>query len=213
MRPILFATGLIATVVLAQPSFAKDDKAFLRDAIQENLSEISFGKLAQERSQNADVKSYGQALVTDHTEANNKAIALAQQLNVTLPTRPSYKQRAMMAVQKAYSKASFDRHFVSHMVKDHQQDIAEFDKQSKGTGPVAEFAKATLPTLQRHLDAANSLKPKVTATSMGKSMKTQLTTGSSTTNAPPMPSTMPNQNAPAPAMPAPAATPPAGMQK
>jgi putative membrane protein len=185
MRPYLTALALTAVMAASPASWAKDDKAFLREAIQGNLAEQSLGKLAQERSPNSEVKSYGTMLVTDHTEANAKVTSLAQQMNVKVPTQPSLKQRAMARMMKAYSTASFDRRFVDHMIKDHKKDISDYEKQSKGTGQVAELAKAALPTLQKHLDTAQALKPKlVSSNSRAKSMNTQTTTGSSNANSP-----------------------------
>ena len=43
------------------------------------------------------------------------------------------------------------------MVEDHKNDIKEFEAQAKGTDDVARFAKDTLPTLQKHLQTAQSL--------------------------------------------------------
>jgi putative membrane protein len=45
------------------------------------------------------------------------------------------------------------------MLKDHEKDVSEFEKQStKGTDPeVKAFASKTLPTLQEHLRMARAL--------------------------------------------------------
>jgi putative membrane protein len=45
------------------------------------------------------------------------------------------------------------------MVEDHQKDIAEFKKEAgSGQGPVPQLAAQTLPTLEKHLRIAQSLK-------------------------------------------------------
>ncbi len=43
------------------------------------------------------------------------------------------------------------------MVKDHQEDIKEFQKESSKNDAAGKLAKETLPTLQKHLEAAQSL--------------------------------------------------------
>jgi sporulation protein YlmC with PRC-barrel domain len=43
------------------------------------------------------------------------------------------------------------------MVKGHEEAIAKFEAASKGNDDVAKFAQDTLPTLQKHLKAAQSL--------------------------------------------------------
>jgi putative membrane protein len=43
------------------------------------------------------------------------------------------------------------------MVADHKKDISEFQKEAKKNDAAGSFAKETLPTLQKHLEAALSL--------------------------------------------------------
>jgi len=53
----------------------------------------------------------------------------------------------------------FDTTFLSQMVRDHQETIAKFSTQAQtGSDPeVMAFAKETLPTLQAHLQHAQSI--------------------------------------------------------
>src|SRR4026208_867174 len=74
---------LIMSVVLILAGFstqalAKSDTAFLNEAIQINLAEISVGDLAQKNGGSDDVKSFGKMLVDDHTASNTKATSLAR---------------------------------------------------------------------------------------------------------------------------------------
>jgi predicted outer membrane protein len=56
------------------------------------------------------------------------------------------------------SGAQFDQHqFVKAMVTDHKEDIAKYEKEAKSKGPLADFSKDTLPTLQHHLQTAETL--------------------------------------------------------
>jgi putative membrane protein len=43
------------------------------------------------------------------------------------------------------------------MVTDHKKDIAEYEKEARSKGPLADFAKETLPTLEHHLQTAQTL--------------------------------------------------------
>jgi putative membrane protein len=53
---------------------------------------------------------------------------------------------------------AFDRQFVQHMVADHKKDISDYQKEAKRSdGQVSDYAKTTLPTLQKHLETAQSL--------------------------------------------------------
>jgi putative membrane protein len=54
------------------------------------------------------------------------------------------------------SGAQFDRAYMQDMVKDHEEDVAEFQREANnGSDPdVKAFAGKTLPTLQSHLQSA-----------------------------------------------------------
>jgi putative membrane protein len=43
------------------------------------------------------------------------------------------------------------------MVTDHKKDISEYKAHSKKKDPTASYASDALPTLQKHLDTAQSL--------------------------------------------------------
>ena len=136
---------------------AKPNQAFLNDAIQGNLAEISMGQLAQKNGGSDGVRSFGQMLVQDHSAANEKAMSLAQTEGVTPPTAPKPEAKQEYDRMSKLNGAAFDKEFAKHMVADHKKDIAEFQAQAKGTDDVASFAKDTLPTLQKHLQTAQSL--------------------------------------------------------
>ena len=152
----------IAMALAATNAWAKDDKAFLRGAIQDNYSEIAFGQLALRNSQNPDVKAFGQMLVDDHSANNEKARNLAQQIGLKPPSGSSLGQRASHARYAVFRGPAFDRRFAKHMIDEHTQDIREMQAEAKsGKGPLADYARETIPTLQKHLDAAKSLQSKV----------------------------------------------------
>jgi putative membrane protein len=132
-------------------------KAFMTTAIQGDMAEVQMGKLAQERGASAKVKQFGQTLVTDHSANLDKAKQVASSLNITPPSQPSSKEQAVYEKVSKLSGPSFDRAFAKDMVRDHEKDIAMFKKEAKGSGPVAQYAQQTLPTLHKHLQIAESI--------------------------------------------------------
>lgn len=153
---IAIGAGLILLGSVAAAS-AKPNQAFLTDAIQGNLAEISMGQLAQKNGGSDGVRSFGQMLVQDHSAANEKATSLAQTQGVTPPTAPKPEAKKEYDRLSKLDGEAFDKEFAKHMVADHKKDIAEFEAQSKGSDDVASFAKDTLPTLKKHLQTAQSL--------------------------------------------------------
>lgn len=156
---LLISIVLLSGVAYAGPGWAKDPagKTFITKAVQGNLAEIQMGQLAQDKSQNGDVKAFGQQLVKDHGDANSKATAVAKDIGVTAPGEPNKKQKADYDKLSKLSGAAFDKQFASHMVADHKKDIAEYKADSKKKDPTASYASDTLPTLQKHLEMAQSL--------------------------------------------------------
>jgi putative membrane protein len=162
-KPIL-TVGLAAALLCAMPAAFAADRAsetFIKEAIEGNLAEVQVGKLAQDKGQSDGVKSFGQMLVTDHGAANQKATQVASQMGVTPPAEPNAKQKKVYDKLAKLSGDKFDRAFAKAMVKDHKQDIKEFEKATKKTqDPAKSFASETLPTLRKHLETAQSLAKK-----------------------------------------------------
>jgi putative membrane protein len=159
--------SMLAAVLLllgsTSATLAKSDSSFLSDAIQINLAEIAIGDLAQKNGGNDDVKSFGKMLVEDHTASNQKATSLAQANGVTPPTQPKPADVELQKKLANLSGSEFDHEFAKAMVKGHKEAIATFEAASKGDDDVAKFAQDTLPTLQKHLEQAQSIAGKETA--------------------------------------------------
>jgi putative membrane protein len=150
------AVALLAT---AAPSTAQDKstKQFLTKAIEGNLAEEQMGELAQKNGQNAEVKSFGQMLQQDHSAANQKAMDAAKKLGVNAPSAPNPKQKADYDKMAKLQGAAFDKAFAQHMVMDHKKDIAEYKKASTKADDAGQYAKDSLPVLEKHLQTAQSL--------------------------------------------------------
>jgi len=141
------------------------DATFAMKAAQGGMAEIKLGQLAVEKASNPGVKSFGQKMVDDHSKANDELKSVAAKDNMTLPATLSAKDQALYNKLSALSGPAFDKAYMKAMVKDHEEDIKEFQKEaSKGTNPgIKNFASATLPTLQEHLELAKSTEQKATA--------------------------------------------------
>ena len=104
------------------------------------------------------MKDFGKMLEQDHGEHSQKVQGKAQELGVTPPQEPSTTQKSMYDRLSKLSGAQFDQHqFVKAMVTDHKEEIAKYEKEAKSKGPLADIAKDTLPTLQHHLQTAETL--------------------------------------------------------
>lgn len=146
----VLSLGIATVLALSFSSaFAKDkpSEKFLKKAIEGNFAEVSMGDLAQKNGQSDSVRSFGQMLSTDHAAANQKAQDAAKGLGMSPPTGPNSKQKADYEKMSKLSGAAFDKMFATHMVADHQKDIAEYTKASKMKDAAGEYAAGQIDTL------------------------------------------------------------------
>jgi putative membrane protein len=154
---------LAAAVVFMLPfvAIAADipDLAFYRNAAEGGIAEVEMGNMAQQQARSPSVRDFGALMVKDHSAVNEKLKAIAESKNITLPANSSVDEMTTKAKLKALSGASFDKSYIKGMIKDHQEDIAEFKKEAtSGRDPEARaFASATLPTLEGHLKKLQSI--------------------------------------------------------
>jgi putative membrane protein len=99
-------------------------------------------------------------LQQDHSAANQKATDAAKKLAVNTPSAPNAKQKADYDKMAKTQGAAFDKAFAQHMVMDHKKDIAEYKKAAKKNDDAGQYAKDSLPVLEKHLQTAQSLQKK-----------------------------------------------------
>ena len=141
------------------------DVAFAMKAAQGGMAEVQLGKLAADKGSNPDVKDFGQHMVEDHTKANDDLKSIAQGENLTLPSSVNGKDQAEYTKLQGLSGRQFDHEYVRDMVKDHEEDVKDFQKEAnKGKDPqIKSFAQRTLPTLQEHLSKIKSVQSKLSS--------------------------------------------------
>jgi putative membrane protein len=132
-------------------SVSEKDKTFMKKAAKGGKMEVAMGRLAEQKGQSEDVKSFGKRMVTDHSKANDELKKIAAEKNVKLPEK---EPKVSWSSDKGYMDA---------MVKDHEKDLAEFQEEAKnGSDPdVKKFAEDTAKVVQEHLDLAKQIQSKL----------------------------------------------------
>lgn len=141
----------------AAPS--KQDTAFVAKASAGGMTEVQASKLADSHAQSAAVKTFAATMVTDHTKAGDALAAVAQKDGFTPSASPMPMQHKALAKLETLNGAAFDKAYSSMMLKDHNETIALFKKESMSgkNGDLKSFASQTLPTLKEHLAMAKKL--------------------------------------------------------
>lgn len=140
------------------------DRHFIEKTAAGNQQEIQLAQLAADRASNPDVKSFAQQLVQDHTKLGQDLQTLAQSNNITLKEENKedheYKKLASL------SGTDFDSRFIKRMVSEHKKDIKEFKDRADDAknADLKAFAQNQLPTLQHHLEMAQSLESSIVPT-------------------------------------------------
>jgi putative membrane protein len=94
------------------------------------MSEVKLGMLAAQKGNDAAAKQFGQRMVAEHPKAGDELKSIAIQSKITLPAEVSKSDAETYAKLSKLSGAEFDRAYANEMVKDHEQDVAEFQKEA-----------------------------------------------------------------------------------
>jgi len=139
-------------------SVSSGDRKFMEKAARGGIAEVELGKLAAQKAAAAEVKQFGQRMVDDHGKANDQLKQLATSKGVNLPTDLDRSTKREIDKLSKLSGADFDREYMKHMVSDHKKDVSEFKSEARKAkdADVRQFAASTEPTLEQHLQLAQS---------------------------------------------------------
>jgi len=136
------------------------DSQFVLKAALSNTAEKEAGALAAAKATDAGIKEFGAMMVADHTMAQEKLQSLADSLNLHAPDSVDAEHAALKQQLQSLSGREFDSVYINSQVKDHIVAVDLFTNESANgnNSQVRGFASRTLPTLQMHLEHADSLK-------------------------------------------------------
>jgi len=159
MKQMGLTFALVAGSISAAMAATSND--FVENAAQGGITEVEAGKLALEKSGSADVKTFAQHMITDHTKVNQELTALAKKLDIEVPDDAALMDKAKKAILEMRDE-SFDKAYANNQVNAHETTVALFKKeaQSSDNAELKAFATKTLPALEEHLQKAKELQAK-----------------------------------------------------
>jgi putative membrane protein len=161
---IIILISLGTFVVKAQePDPDTTAKHFIIGASIGNLQEVSAGQLATQKGKGADVRSFGQMMVSDHSKAQQQLMQLAKTKGYNIPAAATGGIQPDINLKNAGDK--FDRLYVHAMVVSHRNTVQKFETYAHGgkDPDVKAFAQKTLPTLKQHLAEIQQIDEKLKA--------------------------------------------------
>jgi putative membrane protein len=138
-------------------------KDFANKSATGGIAEVELGKLAEQKATSSKVKDFGKMMVEDHTLLNSNFETIASKKGMELPTSVTDDQRKDIDNLSKKSGKDFDKAYVDMMIEDHKKDISEFkDAEGKvADNDLKDFITSTLPTIQKHLNAIQTIKSKM----------------------------------------------------
>jgi putative membrane protein len=155
---VLLAAAVSGIVVYAEGKLAPADSTFVRKAAEGGLSEVKLGQLAKDKASNKLVKEFGERMVKDHGKANDELKEVASKKGISLRDSLNVTDKALYNRLSKLSGNDFDKAYMQAMIKDHEEDVAEFRRESQSAKDpdIREFTSKTLPTLEEHLRLARN---------------------------------------------------------
>ena len=156
---IVLSFGRLMTAQTTRSAASPPDNRFAADAAAGGMAEVKLGELAQEKASDPSVIAFGRRMAEDHTKAGEQLQQVARSQNITLPVALNATDQARYDQLSKLSGPEFDHAYMQMMVKDHERDVAEFQKEaSSGKNPaIKHFAAQILPTLEDHLREARDV--------------------------------------------------------
>ena len=136
---------------------------FARLAAMSDLYEMEASRLAEQRSQSAEVKRFAQHMLRDHGKTTNELKGMLPQLQGVsasqMSTSLDQQHQALMQQLQGAQGAEFDRVFTRQQVQSHQTavDLFRAYAQSGDEARLKQWASQTLPSLEEHLREAQRM--------------------------------------------------------
>jgi len=164
-----FSTVVMAGLLLAPAASVSaqgvNDAQIASIVVTANQVDIDAGKLAATQASNAEVKKFGQMMVTDHTGVNKQAVDLATKLKVTPEDNPTSKSLKSGGDEnlknlKGLKGAAFDKAYIDHEVAYHQAVLDAVDKTlipGAKNGELKALLEKVRPAFVAHLEHAKHI--------------------------------------------------------
>ena len=136
------------------------DKSFLQDQAQGTAYEMAIAQLAVEKARRPAVKSYAQAVITDHAQLDSQLRMVARIKKVDLPADMTAKQKTDLARLQGLSGTAFDKAYEDETTRINGEDKAQDMKVLAATKDetVRQFVQQLQAADQKHFTAGEQLK-------------------------------------------------------
>lgn len=162
--PPMDSGTMTATDVGASPMMGVSATDYVKMAADSDMFEIKSAHVALMRSQRADVKSFAQMMIDDHTTSTKSIMAALnnQDRKITPPSMMlSSDKQAMLDLLKKTPKKNFDTVYLQQQMQAHQSAWAlQKGYATDGTdASLKQVATTIVPVVEKHLTAIKGMMP------------------------------------------------------
>jgi putative membrane protein len=141
------------------------DQAFVTGVGQAGMTEIKTGQEAESKSSNADVKTFGATMITQHTQLGDELQQLAASNGFTFPPDNDFGpgNQPLLDELAPLSGSAFDQSYINGMVQAHQGAVTLFEEASASAQnpDLKSWAAKNLGIIKHHLEMAEEVKAKL----------------------------------------------------
>ena len=146
-----------------------------------NVADSASGAVAASKATDREVREYGQMMVREHHDmrVEGKGVADSSGLGPELPANDPGEANhtaAMSALEQAERGAAFDRAYIAHAVRMHEEALgtARNASQSTENPQIRALVDKAIPVIERHLNRAKEIQQRIGG---GDSTATRADTG------------------------------------
>jgi putative membrane protein len=135
-----------------------NDERAIRTAAETSMTQVDFGKLAEQKAQNPEVKKFAQLLVEEHSKITEQLKELGMSGHINLPTSINSRD-AETHRELEREPSGFDHHYAAAVASQLAREVGEFERGASMSSKPAlkDFFDRTKPTLQAELQQAKRL--------------------------------------------------------
>jgi len=133
-------------------------KAFVENAARSDMYEIQAGQLAQQKSQNSQVKDFAQMMVKDHTMTTQMLMGVLPS-GIAPPKDLDKRRQGMLDNLKNSPAGEFDKRYAAQQVAAHKEARTLMQGYAKrgDNAQLKSFASQVEPKIAQHLQMAEKL--------------------------------------------------------
>lgn len=170
LKNLILAAGVIASsLFISSTANAQtpklNDAEIAHIAVTANKIDVNYGKIAESKTKQADVKKFAQTMVNDHTATITAAVKLVTKLKVTPQDNAVSKSLLAQATKtnkalKAKSGKAFNKAYIDNEVAYHTAVISTVENVLIPQAQNAELKallESVLPVFKTHLEHAKMI--------------------------------------------------------